>query len=110
MTSYGDWLKIQLRKKGWSQTDLARAIGCSGSAVSCWCAGKTAPTAKILFKIEEVLGSDRVFLTIEEAAYRMNVSQDFIKEGLKEKTLPFGWEVNGEYYISPKLFNEFIGD
>lgn len=110
MSDYGEWLKIQLRKKGWSQTDLARELGCSGSAVSNWCAGKTVPTAKALFKITELMGGDQIFLTVEEAAFKMNVSQDFIKDGLKDKTLPFGWEVNGEYYISPKLFDQFIGD
>lgn len=42
------------------------------------------------------------------------VSEQFIREGLKQKVLPFGCAVlnpggTHTYYISPKLFEEFTG-
>jgi len=53
-------------------------------------------------------------LTIKKAAELMNKSQQFIRIGLQNGTLPIGsavktGEKNYNYYISPKLFEEFTG-
>lgn len=110
MSNYSENLVRRMRKQGYNQALLAEKVGCSPSAISNYCRGKNVPTLEIAQKIDVVLGADEMFITVEEAASKMHVSEDFIREGLKSKTLPIGWEVNGEYYISPKLFEQYIGD
>lgn len=52
-------------------------------------------------------------ITIKEASSLMNKSQQFIRVGLQKGLLPFGTAVKlssrWSYYISPKLFYEYIG-
>lgn len=53
-------------------------------------------------------------ITVQEAAKIMRKSNQFVRMGLQQKTLPFGAAVkmSGEkysYYISPKKFYEFVG-
>lgn len=49
-----------------------------------------------------------------KAAKIMCKNEQFVREGLKRGTLPFGTVMTGEngrfsYYISPKLFYEYTG-
>ena len=50
---------------------------------------------------------------IKEASQLMGKSEQFIRVGLRNKRLPFGVAVQlstqWTYYISPKLFYEYIG-
>lgn len=52
-------------------------------------------------------------LSILEAAELMNVSQQFIRVGLQNGILPFGYAVKTSskwtYYISPVKFMEYTG-
>ena len=52
-------------------------------------------------------------ITIKQASLMMKKSPQFIRVGLQRQTLPFGSAVKlserWSYYISPKLFYEFIG-
>lgn len=52
-------------------------------------------------------------ITIKEASKRMKKSEQFIRIGLQRGILPFGVAVKNKsqysYYISPKLFEEYVG-
>lgn len=52
-------------------------------------------------------------ISIKEASLLMKKSPQFIRVGLQQQKLPFGTAVKlsdrWSYYISPKLFYEFIG-
>ncbi len=52
-------------------------------------------------------------ISIREAAEIMGKSQQFIRIGLQRGLLPFGTAVKlstrWTYYISPKLFHEYVG-
>ena len=52
-------------------------------------------------------------ITIKEAAKLMHTSEQFVRIGLRNERLPFGTAVKMStkwtYYISPKLFYDFIG-
>ncbi len=53
-------------------------------------------------------------VSIKEAAKIMGKSEQFIRVGLRNKRLPFGLAVKlssqWTYYISPKLFYEYVGE
>lgn len=53
-------------------------------------------------------------VSIKEASKIMGKSEQFIRVGLRNKRLPFGVAVKlssqWTYYISPKLFYEYVGD
>ena len=53
-------------------------------------------------------------ITVKEAAEIMGKSQQFIRIGLQEGILPFGKAIKLStqftYYISPKLFYEYVGE
>jgi hypothetical protein len=53
-------------------------------------------------------------ISIKEAAKIMGKCQQFIREGLKNGNLPFGAAIKTgskyNYYISPKLFYEYVGN
>ena len=52
-------------------------------------------------------------ITIKQAAEIMGKCQQFVRVGLQRKLLPFGTAVKVHnrfnYYISPKLFYEYVG-
>ena len=52
-------------------------------------------------------------ITVKEAAQTMGVSEQFIRIGMQRGKLPIGQAVKMSsvwtYYISPKLFYEFVG-
>lgn len=57
---------------------------------------------------------EKQIISVKEAAEIMGKSQQFIRVGLQRGLLPFGTAVKMSskwtYYISPKLFNEYVGD
>lgn len=114
MSEFSEYLKQRMFKLGLTQSALAEKIGASPSAVSLWVRGKHEPQGKLLARIEEVLGEFRSFMTVDEVAHTMNVSRDFVQQGLIDEKLPFGWavktETGWEFYISPKLFKTYIGE
>lgn len=52
-------------------------------------------------------------ITIKEASLLMKKSEQFIRVGLQRNLFPFGTAVKmssrWSYYISPKLFYEYVG-
>lgn len=55
-------------------------------------------------------------MKVTEAARIMGKDPQFIRIGLQRGLLPFGWAIKTDpnnkkysYYISEKLFNEFVG-
>lgn len=65
-------------------------------------------------ELQEFLDSMEVkSVSIKEASQLMGKSEQFIRVGLRNKRLPFGVAVQlstqWTYYISPKLFYEYIG-
>ena len=52
-------------------------------------------------------------ITVKEAAKLMNKSEQFVRIGLRNNRFPFGSAVKlstrWTYYISPKLFFQYIG-
>lgn len=52
-------------------------------------------------------------ITVKQAALIMNKSEQFVRLGLQRGILPIGTAVKMSsmwtYYISPKLFYEFVG-
>lgn len=52
-------------------------------------------------------------ITIKEAAEKMGKCQQFVRVGLQRGLLPIGTAVKVKtrwnYYISPKLFDEYVG-
>ena len=71
-------LKI-LERKGWSKTDLAKAMGKKESEVSKWVSGQHNFTVQTIAKIETVLGED----IISVKKYRIPASE--YKSSLPEK-------------------------
>jgi hypothetical protein len=53
-------------------------------------------------------------ISVKEAAAIMGVSQQFVRIGMQRGQLPIGTAVKlssiWTYHISPKLFNEYIGE
>lgn len=53
-------------------------------------------------------------ISVSEAAKLLGKSEQFVRVGLQKKRLPFGMAVklssHWTYYISPKLFYEFVGE
>lgn len=53
-------------------------------------------------------------ITIKQAAEIMGKCQQFVRVGLQRGLLPFGTAVKvhqrWNYYISPKLFYEYVGE
>lgn len=56
---------------------------------------------------------DNKTISVKDAAQMMGKSEQFIRIGLRRQRLPFGVAVQMSsqwtYYISPKLFYEYIG-
>jgi hypothetical protein len=57
---------------------------------------------------------EKQIISIKEAAEIMGKSQQFIRVGLQRGLLPFGTAIKMSskwtYYISPKQFNEYVGE
>lgn len=53
-------------------------------------------------------------ISVKQAAEIMGKGQQFIRIGLQRNLLPFGTAIKADkrwnYYISPKLFYEYVGE
>ena len=62
---------------------------------------------------KEVISVSDEKITVQKAAAVMQKSQQFVRIGLQRGNLPFGTAVKANkrwnYYISPKLFYEYVG-
>ncbi len=52
----GYWLLAELRKKGMTQSDLARLFGITAGAVSRWASGDRSPCLRLALRLERELG------------------------------------------------------
>lgn len=113
-------------------TDLANLAGISNASVSLYLSGKSTPRKKVLEKLAAALDVDVPFLlhedadendvlgksrmTVAEAAKLMDVGEQFIRIGLQQGFLPFGFAMRTtpdgkrlQYYISRKKFSDYTG-
>ena len=113
---YSVELKQRLIYNEISQSDLAKMLSVSKSAVSQWISGECVPSQKYKnFINEKLVVPEKEFknVTVRQAARMLGKSEQFIRIGLQRGFLTFGSAVkNGSkysYHISPyKLFN-YIG-
>jgi hypothetical protein len=56
--NFGNWLTIQLKRKGWSRHTFTLAAGVPGGIVYRWCDNTNRPTPKNCPRIAETLGID----------------------------------------------------
>ncbi len=53
-------------------------------------------------------------MSVKEASQLMGKSEQFVRVGLRNNKLPFGTAIKlssqWTYYISPKLFHQYVGD
>lgn len=65
-------------------------------------------------KISELDRITEKNMSVKEAAQRMGKSEQFVRIGLQRGLIPFGFAVkcSGKYsyHISPKLFEEYLGN
>lgn len=126
-------IKSAMKNAGFNQKRLAELTGISKSGISQYCSGTITPGAEAVEKLAAALGVSTKWLldgeekeeiskpettdgkmSVEMAARLMNVGTQFIREGLKCGSLPFGAAVlfpsgRYQYYISCKRFKEFTG-
>lgn len=57
--SFADWLRIKLRERGWSESELARRAGVSRSAINLITNEKTSPGYEVASGIADALGLRR---------------------------------------------------
>ena len=72
---FADWLSTELRRRNWSQSDLARAIGSYPSVVSKWVNAQQRPRTEQCARIADALEVD-IDKVLQVARHRW--SEDFI--------------------------------
>ena len=123
-------MKQAMIDQGIAQSVLSDMTGIGRSSISQYLSGKNKPGQKHLSKIAEALNVAEAWLSgeIKEettigkytnlpvaiAAKLMNKSKQFVRVGLQQGKLPFGYavKIGGNkftYYISPKKFTEYTG-
>lgn len=123
-------MKQAMVDQGISQAKLSDMTGIGRSGISQYLSGKNKPGQKHLSIIADALNVAESWLTgeIEEqtaigqytnlpiaiAAKLMSKSKQFVRIGLQQQKLPFGYavKIGGNrftYYISPKKFTEYTG-
>jgi transcriptional regulator with XRE-family HTH domain len=60
---FADWLREELRRREWSQSDFARRADVYDSVVSKWLSG-TRPSVELVDRVADVLGADLVPLLV----------------------------------------------
>ncbi len=127
--SFGAKLNSALTLKQISQKDLALMIGKTKSSVSQYISGKQLPSEKTLYTILDVLDLEIDYFNEESeededegiyiknvpvkvAAKRLGVSDEFVRQGLRDKRLPIGSGVKirekWKFYISPVALERYI--
>jgi transcriptional regulator with XRE-family HTH domain len=66
---FGRWLQAQMRRRDWSQADLAQQVKASTGAVSMWARGLRKPDPDSCERIADALGLD-VDLVLTMAGHR----------------------------------------
>jgi transcriptional regulator with XRE-family HTH domain len=126
--SFSQQMKKAMNDQNITQADLSNITGISRSGISQYLSGKNIPHPATVRQIADALNvSDEwlaaedetntgsiINMPIEQAAKLMGVGRQFIRVGLQDKTLPFGYAVNisgkrFSYYISPRKFSEYTG-
>ena len=121
-------IKSVMANQAMSQAELSAKTGIGKSGISQYLSGKVKPGKQALTAIADTLKVSVEWLTDEteantgtavnlpvtKAARLMGVSPQFIRIGLQQGKLPFGYAVRftgGQYryYISPKLFAQHTG-
>lgn len=114
-----------------TQAELSTITGIGRSGISQYLSGKNKPGQKALTSIADALNvseawltgdmeeteaatSNKINLPVAVAAKLMGVGKQFIRVGLQDERLPFGYavKISGNrftYYISPKKFTEYTG-
>lgn len=128
--TFADRLKSRMRELDLTQSKLSGLTGIAKSSISQYLSGKNTPSA---FKVkmlanalnvspdwlsgmteESVISEHSNNLSVERAATLMGVGKQFIRVGLQNGVLPFGYavKISGNrftYHISPKKFAEYTG-
>lgn len=123
-------MTARMREEGYTMTALAKEIGCTKAAISKYAGGKANPSKKMkeaiakalsippeelfLQREEEPKEPDPDVMTVGEAARAMQKSELFIRVGIREGVLPFGFAVKTgqhrySYFISRRKFEESTG-
>lgn len=130
MTEFAKRLKEAMEGAKISQTDLASKIGCSKASISQYLSGNNVPTKNRAALIADALdvpfeylagkfdeldeGKKLNNLPVKMVAKLMGVSDQFVRVGIQQGVLPFGFavKVSGDrytYYINPIKFTEYTG-
>lgn len=131
MNTFSARLKKAMIDADMTQKELSEQTGLGKSSISQYLSGKNEPKPKTMKVIADVLdvsvewlegsidepsddGCNLKNLPVEMAAKLMGKGKQFIRVGLQNGTLPFGYavKVSGDrfsYYISPKKFTEYTG-
>lgn len=127
-------LKMVMKERGISQSQLASLTGIAVSSISQYLSGKTGtPKEATLEKLAAALETTVDYLkgeiteqdvtpsgepckkvTVETAAKLLGKSEQFIRVSLQRKAAPFGFAVQmpsgkWSYHISPRKFYEYAG-
>lgn len=131
MNTFSARLKKAMTDADMTQKQLSDETGLGKSSISQYLSGKNEPKGKTMILIANALdvpvewlsgaidepSDDRQHLnrlSVEMAAKLMGVGKQFIRVGLQNGILPFGYAVKQSankftYYISPKKFTEYTG-
>lgn len=131
MNTFSARLKKAMIDADMTQKELSEQTGLGKSSISQYLSEKNEPKPKTMKVIADVLdvsvewlegsidepsddGWNLKNLPVEMAAKLMGKGKQFIRVGLQNGTLPFGYavKVSGDrfsYYISPKKFTEYTG-
>lgn len=121
-------LKAIMQEKGVTVTALAKNIGVAKSSISQYLSGKNTPPQvrvqamadALCCSVEDLTQGKEpevpqgvTTLTCKQAAQLMHKHESFVRMGLQNKTLPFGYAVKTSgrwsYFISAAKFSEFTG-
>lgn len=129
--SFATRLKVAMNERNISQKELAAAIDKGKSSVSQYLSGRSIPRLDVQEKIAEVLDCTMEWLnseistddktktglkniSIAQAAKMLGKGEQFIRIGLQNGTIPFGFAVKNKkrwsYHISPKKLNDYISE
>lgn len=125
-------LRKAMKERGMSASELSKATGIGNPAISQYLSGKNVPRKGKIQAIAAALDVPPEFLladttnvdapavslrenniSVTTAAKLMGVSPQFVRIGLQNRTLPFGYavkfDVEYRYFISARKFTECTG-
>lgn len=70
--TFGDWLRVQMARRGFSQTELAERVGTTQSVVSRWVRNERVPDPSSCDRIADALGLD-IDVVLAAAGHRPNI-------------------------------------